>query len=255
MTRTSTLPAPSTTPTPVARTDRREHIPRTTSATSRTTRPVWMPWATDTWIATGHDESVFVDELRALGNVPSTEHTRADITACLNALRCGLTVDDLLDRTPGLRPERLHAAYQDLEQRRAHAERAWTAIVAAGSVDALVEHGEAAAALLPAVIGRLVVAARTHPVSLATAVLRMADAVDKCRRDTSRIEQALARCAPGSDRGRELGGLLYQPLGPSVASRDDFLADRVGMLTPTRVASLLGELDCVVTVPLRDLAA
>lgn len=206
-------------------------------------RPVWAPWANNGWIATRDREVAFVADLRLLSAGSGSDHSRSDTTACLNALRCGLTVDELLDRTPGLRPARLAAAYSALEERRSASERAWSSIVASGSVAALVEHGEAAAALLPAVIGRLIAAAHNHPVGYATTVLRLAETVDKCRRDAYRIEHALARCAPGSDRGHQLSALLYQPSGDAAAGLDGFLADRVGLLTPTRVAALLGELD------------
>lgn len=217
----------------------------TTSAHGREQRTVWMPWGTGGCIATREQEIAFVDHLGCMSDADGadTAHTRGDVTACLNALRGGLTVGGLLEQCPGLDPARLRSAYADLEQRRGHAERAWTIIVASGSISSLVEHGEAAAALLPAVVGRLATAARNSPVSFAATVLRLAESVDKCRRDAYRVEHALARCSAGSTRGRQLSALLYHPYGDSIATRDQFLPDRVGMLNPTRVAALLGELD------------
>lgn len=204
---------------------------------------VWLPWTTGSCIATHDQEIAFVDHLRDLGGDSPKPHTRGDITACLNALRAGLTVQGLLGRCPGLEPARLAGAYDDLERRRSDAERSWSIIVASGSISSLVDHGASASALLPSVIGRLTTSARTNPVSFAAAVLRLAESVDKCRRDAYRIEHALARCTPGTSRARQLSSLLYHPFDESIATRDHFLPDRVGMLNPTQVAALLGELE------------
>ena len=212
-------------------------------------RTVWMPWITDGCIATRDQEIAFVDHLRLLSLDPFSPHSRSDATVCLNALRGGLTVGELLERCPGVRPERLAAAYAQLEHRRGVCERAWSSIVDSGSVSALVEHGDAAATLIPAVVGRLVSAAHNQPDAFATTVLRLAENVDNCRREAYRVEHELARCVPGSSRARQLSAVLYQPFSDAIATRDDFLPDRVGTLNPTRVAALLGELVSGTPVP------
>lgn len=218
---------------------RSEHGP---PGPGRTAPPVvWRPWASRGWPATAVEETAFLDDLRRLSGDRRAAHRRAEITACLNALRSGLTAAEVLDAAPGLRPDRLLDAYLALDEARAASARAWYALVAAGDADALLEHGELAARLLPGPVGRLAVAARTAPDGYAVLVHRLAVNVAANDADIGRVEAALAACTRGSERGAELGSLLYHPHGDAFANRDDHLPQRLGTLSPQRVAALLGE--------------
>ena len=201
----------------------------------------WMPWTGRNWPATAREERAFVVRLTELAPPRQGAATRSDITAVLNALRCGLTVDELLDRAPGLQPGRLLDAYCVLDAERAESEQAWHAIVARPNLETFVRHGTSAARLLPAAITGLRSVAELHLQSLGVAVGELADRVRSVQARVCRIEDVLDRLIPPSDRGVELGRQLYDPIGGGETSHPDYLPTRVGTLVPTRAAALLGE--------------
>ena len=159
----------------------------------------------------------------------------------LNALRCGLTADELFDRAPGLRPARLFAAYCELDRRRGEANLAWTSITIAGRVEVFREQREDAGALLPSLVTRLDEVAVESPAEFDLVLLQLAAAVASTGAAARRIERVIEAAPTDSDRGVELGRVLYNHTGAGLTSRPDFLAHRVGALVPTRVATLLGE--------------
>lgn len=203
--------------------------------------PAALPWTGRNWPATTSDEAVFVARLTEVAPPRQGPPRRSDATAVLNALRCGIGVDELLRRAPGLQAGRLLAAYQVLERERRASELAWQAIAADPTLDTFYEHAAAAARLLPAVLGRLRAVMHLHPRSLALAVQEQHDLIERARREVHRIERALDRCVPPSDRGVELGRTLYDPWRGGLTGSPEHLPDRVGTLVPTRVAALLGE--------------
>jgi len=232
----------------------------------RTTRPVWSPWPTVPRPATAAHEQTFVQALtdaaeRAGGPVEG-EPSRPDVTLLLNALRCGVTVAQLGEMAPGMRPERLLGAYLGLEAARQRSARAWRLISraaehrpgideadrASAAQTALRAHAAEASRLLPTIVVRLVDIAKRRPSDLADAVHRATVEVSVQAAHVRRIEAAIERVAieyPAGVRAdewaAELGGLLYDPFGEAVANRPDYLPERVGLLTPTRVAALLNE--------------
>ena len=201
----------------------------------------WMPWTGRNWPATAREEQAFVARLTELAPPRQGGATRSDITAVLNALRCGLTVDELLDRAPGLEPGRLLDAYSVLDAERASSEQAWQAIVTLPNLETFVRHGASAARLLPAAITGLRSVAELHLQSLGVAVGELAERVDASQARVRRLEDVLDRLIPPSERGVELGRQLYDPIGGGETSHPDYLATRVGTLVPTRAAALLGE--------------
>lgn len=203
--------------------------------------PAWMPWTGRYWPATAGEEAAFVDRLGELAPPRQGAASRSDVTAVLNALRCGLTVDELLDRARGLEPGRLLDAYRDLEARRAAAEEAWHSIVASPTLETFLRYGAEAGRLLPAAIAGLRSVIRLNPASLSAATDQLAQRVDAARTRVQRLEDALDRLIPPSQRGIVLGRRLYDPTGGGETSHPDYLPTRVGTLVPTRVASLLGE--------------
>lgn len=219
---------------PARRENRR--LPVTTPAG---TVNMWLPWRCRNWPSTPAEEHRFVVELAMRADVDSTErHNRSDITAVLNALRGGLTADQLIDKVPGLPPHRLLAAYRDLEQRRSVAADAWRSLVAEGTPVGLRDHGSAASALVPVLVERLWATAELGPESYRTTVRRLASYVEATERNVVEIETALGLWP---ERAVELGARLYNPYGDAITNRVDHLAGRVGTLTPNRVAALLGE--------------
>lgn len=205
----------------------------------------WMPWTGRGRPATPEEEVAFVDGLLVLAEGRPATFRRSDVTAVMNALRCGLTVGELFEFAPGLRPERLHAAYCDLERRRYEAGLAWTTITVAGRIDVFLHHRGEAAKLVPALISRLDEVARSTPEEFDLVLLQLAAAVASAHAAARRIERVIAASPPDSERAIELGRVLYNPTSEGVTGRPDFLAHRVGALVPTRVAALLEETDDV----------
>ena len=202
----------------------------------------WLPWRDATVVATASTERDFVAALteRADGHVEV--HARRDTTAVLNALRGGLTVDELLSRAPGLRPRCLHGAYRALEDQRRRAADAWLAIMDHPTLDVLAAHHVAAARLMPVLVERLLDAAMIDPTILPRLGGHVAAAVQETTRAAERIEQELDACRD-PERRTTISRTLFDPHADCVYARDDFLPTRVGSLVSTRVAALLGERD------------
>lgn len=201
----------------------------------------WMPWAAGTRPNTTREEAAFLKRLGDMANSRRGEHTRSDITAVLNALRCGIFLDDLLVRAPGLQVERLYSAYLALDQLRQHSEAAWSSIASTPTVDAVLEFGPEAGKLVPALVSHLYWVIDAAPDSLREVVGQMAGDVYATSRCVRSIEDALQTSAGDPSRRASLGRLLYDPTGRGATSRPDFVAGRLGTLVPTAVAALLGE--------------
>lgn len=220
-----------------------------TSAGPKRPKPLvelWHPWVSRCWPSTATEETAFVaDLLTQLGPVAdgavTRDFDRRDVTALVTALRCGLTLDELLARAHGLRPARLLAAHTHLEVARAAGEEAWRAIVDMATSAALAHYGPVAATLLPVIVSHLDAIGQRTPSDLARSVL-MADAeISRTTQSVLLLEERLDTCVAPSERGRAIGGLLYDAYGDGAWALGTFLPRRVGTLVPLRVASLLGE--------------
>lgn len=200
---------------------------------------IWLPWRCRNWPSTPAEERHFVADLAHRADpLASDADTRSDVTAVLNALRGGLTADQLIERVPGLPPHRLLAAYRNLEGRRAAASAAWFALAADGTPDALADHAGAASLLVPVLVERLCASVELGLGAYRSTITRLATHVEATHRTIEEIETALALWP---EQAVELGARLYDPYGDALTNRVDHLAQRVGTLTPTRVAALLGE--------------
>jgi hypothetical protein len=167
---------------------------------------MWLPWRCRNWPSTPAEEHRFIVEMALRADRDVTErHNRSDVTAVLNALRGGLTADQLIEKVPGLPPHRLLAAYRDLEQRRSVAADAWRAVVAEGTPQGLHDHGSAAAALVPVLIERLWATAEIGPEAYRTTIMRLASYVEATHRNVTEIETALGLWP---ERAVELGARL-----------------------------------------------
>ncbi len=210
-----------------------------------TTRPICSPWVDARRPSTAAEERRFRDRLFDMSSpAPVHEVRRADITALLTALRSGLDVEQLLARAPGLRPARLATAYDLLDSRRAASVSAWQSIVASTSADALDEHGDLAAMLVPRAVALLIAARRLGADSYARTLDELGHATRVAARTADDLEARYATLARDDDQSAAtVGGLLCAPDGSAMAERFDYLAARVMMLSSMRVAALLDGVD------------
>lgn len=205
---------------------------------------LWHPWVSRHWPCTAAEETVFVADLAELAGDPVTaddEFDRPDVTTIVTALRCGLTVAELLDKARGLRPRRLAAAHAYLDRGRREAEQAWGSIVADPTSGSLRHHGRVAATLLPVIISHLDSIERSSRRDLESSVRAADSEIVHTTQSVVMLEQRLEQCVAPSEHGRAIGGLLYDAYGDGAWALGTFLAPRVGTLVPLRVASLLGE--------------
>ncbi len=210
----------------------------------RTIRPIWSPWADARRPSTAAEERRFRDRLADMtGPAPIREGRRADITALLNALRSGIDVEQLLVRAPGLKPARLAAAYDLLDDRRVASVHAWQMIAASTAPEALDEHGALAAMLVPRGLTLLAEARRLGLDSYARTLEEVRRAIRAAARTADDLEIQLNALAGDEDgqRAADVGRLLCAPHGSAIAERLDYLAVRVTMLSSRRVAALIDE--------------
>lgn len=204
--------------------------------------PAWLSWRCRGWPATADEERSFAFDVSALSTGFTDQFRRADLTAVINALRGGLTVCQLLSAAPGLKPDHLRAAYVAVDDRRRASETAWNQFAQEPSIDGLGQYGESAALLLPAIIHRLEAAGRLAPDTFAEVAHGFALSIVETGHDIHLIEAGITKCANNPLQAVELGLLIYDPFGDALIARSDHLAERVGTLSSTCVAALIGEL-------------
>ena len=206
---------------------------------------LWRVWPGREWPASEDEERALLAdlELRAPGaEAPSgIEARRGDMTALLNALRCGLDAADLFRRAPGLRPDRLIAAHAALDAHRREAVEAWRRIASTPTSECLATWGDTAAALVPVVIGRLRDARDVDTAELESLVAACAADIDRVGRLAASVERDMSEQGVPPRRRAALAGLLYGGAGTGLWHHECYLAQRVGSLVPVRVAALLGE--------------
>jgi hypothetical protein len=212
-------------------------------------RYCWHGLAARGWPLDADEERTFVRDLQrwfGTGDLPAP--TRDAVTNVLMVLRCGADMAHIARLMPGVCPGEMVAAYQQLETLRAAAVDAWTALLAAPSVELVEQHRQAAGSLMPVPLQMLLGsgaldgdAPQAHAEHLELWAQRTRDAFAATARDAAEIQEALAWFAPPSAEGVELGRLLYDPQSPALWSDPYFLPTRVGELVPLRIAALLGE--------------
>jgi hypothetical protein len=198
-----------------------------------------LPWKNTGRPATPAREHAFVADLRFVATDSGRPHRRMDTTAVLNALRGGLTLDQLLEIVPGLQPDRLLGAYAALEAKRAASERAWSAIVEDPTPDVLAQHAPAASRLLPAPVASLVEIAAASAGGLGDAVDVAARAVRAVQTRIRRLEWELDHPS-GTEPSPSLDELRFDHIRCAYAD-GSYLPTRVGALMPARAAALLSE--------------
>jgi len=206
---------------------------------------LWRVWPGREWPASGDEERALLADLElrtpGAGPLAPVEARRGDMTALLNALRCGLDGPDLLGRAPGLRPDRLIAAHAALDARRLEAVEAWRLIAATPTSKALATWGDTAAALVPVVIGRLRDLGDVDSAELESLAAACASDIDRVGRLAASVEHDMSDPGVPPRRRAALAGLLFGGAGAGLWHHECYLAQRVGSLVPVRVAALLGE--------------
>ena len=208
--------------------------------------PLWRVWPGRDWPASHDEEQALVADLQfeapgAESSSDGIEPRRGDITALLNALRCGLDAPDLLRRAPGLRPYRLIAAHAALDARRREAVAAWRVIASKPTPEHLASLGDTAAALVPVVIGRLRDVSDVDGNELRFLAAACAADIDRVGRLAASVERDMSDPTIPPRRRAGLAALLFGSGGSGLWHHECYLAKRVGTLVPVRVAALLGE--------------
>ena len=205
----------------------------------------WQLWPGRNWPATASEERVFEATLveQAGGRKKrKIAVTRGEITAVCNALRCGLTAEELFAKAPGMKPASLLAAYDALERMRAHSVGAWERIAEERTLESIVDHGYAARVLVPwGVMSVSHEAAEVSDDEIALRVEMVLAEMQKAAEKALEVEAMLEQCEAPSAVGVELGRVLYDPYYPGVWDRSEYVPTRVGVLTPRRLARMLDE--------------
>ena len=242
---TQTLDAPASIADHVALSAASTHSPGKTPRVE-----LWSPWGGTGRPSTAREEAAFVARLRELTNEQAgrggrnAEYARHHVTAMMTGLRNSVCADDLLAKAPGLRPDVLLAAYDDVEACRREAAHAWQMLVADPSAEMLEEIAPIAAGLLPVVISRLrALRLRRSPdePALGRVVARIDEEIQRTVARATEMEATMATLPADSSSSQRVAELLYDGFGEGIWSCGTFLAPRVGTLIPSRVASLLGE--------------
>jgi len=214
------------------------------------TKETLSPWGGRERPATAAEEVVFIDRLRQMTARPSQGcktgdlFHRYDITAVVTALRNGVTVGEMFRSAPGLRPESVAAAYDHVERIRRAGVDAWRSLVADPTPATLLEVGEHAALVLPAVISRLrSMLVHHHPgttVSIEDAVAAINAEILATSDRALELEYMLTDSADPAG-ATEAGALLVGDLHDGLWSLGSFLPPRVGTLVSPRLREMLDD--------------
>lgn len=203
----------------------------------------WHLWPGRHWPASATEERRFVTDLEQLTSSPARRYERGDLTTVLNALRCGLSVDDVQRVAPGVDPAKLLAAHRDIDARRADAVAAWAAIEADPVPELFdAQTGDRAARIAPIAVARVRAAQRIAGPGAAVRMVRsVTRRMHELADEVASTEADLARVPAGDVAGVELGRTLYDPYRSSLWGHPLYLATRPGALVPVRVRMLLDE--------------
>jgi hypothetical protein len=205
---------------------------------------LWQPWPRLRWPATAQEEAAFVEALRhdaTSAKVPRKAH-RGDITLVMDALRCALSYEELRDFAVGAPPARLLRAYEIVARELTSATAAWLAIEADPTVHIIIEQAPSAARLLPTPVSYLLNAINdaADVETLHELVRRTSISLKRVHVEAAELETQLAS-ATTRRVAAEIGLQLYNPMEPSLWEHPFFMPTRVGSITPTRIADLIGE--------------
>jgi hypothetical protein len=205
---------------------------------------LWHIWPARHWPASAEEESSFLADLAAAVNMPDQKiarHERGDLTTVLNALRNGMSYEELLRVAPGVVPQRLLSAYRYIDKLRISSLSAFSELLAHPNQHTVHLHATQAAQLLPVPTYRLVAAVSDPGLNLRKTVAAIKESIVTTMEVAAEHEDRLAHAdLPAFDAVR-LGRSLYDPFAGGVWSLPHYTPPRVGTLVPARVRDLLGE--------------
>lgn len=205
-------------------------------------RRMWHVWPGQWWPSLLEQEQEFIETLRLESSGKTSRFDRDDVTALVNALRCGTDFDTFMSVAPGAKLNRILAAYETLEARRATAADAWLQIEAEPSAKSLRRHADDASLLLGNPVRRMLsVLELSIPNAVAEAAAEAAAQVHRMQVLAHGIETELAALEPQDPHGIELGVRLFSPHTPGVYNNQYYLPDRLSAVSPIRLSALLGE--------------
>lgn len=201
----------------------------------------WQALAGQGWPATARQEREFVAALRRAAAGPGVP-SRPDTTVVLNALRCGVTFDQLLDVLPSVDPDNLLASYTLLDDRIAECTRHWRELVADPTPFGASAHAATAALLVPVPVQRIRSCLHPEPASRTARTVAIVTAeISRVTDKAHAISDRLDPLPPGTNAGVRLGQTLHDVTAPGVWAHPYFMPSRVGELSTIRARDLRGD--------------
>ena len=206
---------------------------------------LWHIWPGRHWPASKAEEILFVKDLEKVATIGQNKiikHERGDLTAVLNALRNGMTYEELLKVAPGIVPDRLLSAYRHIDKLRMVSINAFLSLLENPSKHTEHLHSQQASMLFPVPTFRLGAAINeNNPKLLKKERLTVKEIYDSTAEKADELEKRLASGSLDDLESIRLGRVLYDPFGQSLWSHPFYSPSRVGTLVPSRVKDLLGE--------------
>lgn len=203
---------------------------------------IWQALDGQGWPFTAAQEAVFVEDLRR-ASAGAVTPTRPSVTCLINALRCGVTLAELLEVLPGVNPAALLSAHVRLEATLHETLTSWQRIVDRPTVGSLSRHSPRASLLFPAVTQGIAALASRVPdeAAVVSAVVNAAERMQRTRARADGLEALLTSLPSRDPRGVAAGRGLHDIASPSLWADDHFSPRRVGELSPIRIADLWGD--------------
>lgn len=205
---------------------------------------LWHIWPARHWPASHLEEEAFVADLTAAAAMPDDKiyrSERGDLTTVLNALRNGMSYEELLRVAPGVAPKRLLSAYRDIDRLRSESMEAFASLVDQPTLESVDRFAAAATRLLPVPTFVIKSAIVNTPSEISRTISSVRDQVKFAMDIAAEYEDDL-RSNKLSDLDRiRLGRVLYDPFSGGVWSYPYYISPRVGTLVPARVRDLLDE--------------
>lgn len=195
----------------------------------------WHAWPARGWLASVEEEAKF---RRSLGS-PAKVFTDSDSILVCSALRAGADLKQMLHVAPGLSKPNLAAAYDAMQAKLIDCRASIAQIHANPNSECLIEHLPKAGRLARAGVFRLLRQIQDSPEQLELAVQVWMREVQNLDQQADTVEAALEALHAGNPAGIQLGNQLYNPTTDSILADANFVARRVGELTPVRRHTLL----------------
>jgi len=199
-------------------------------------------------------ERVFVLELkeRSVDSKKKGRYNRDDLIIVLTALRCGTSVDILLQMAEGSDVKNLYISYLKLEEKRLKAVEAWNDLILYPDYAHVLKNKNSIKKIMPFVGSKLddiVLEVKSESIKkeqMLDKIMYIASNVTKVSMLASSKENELSdfinkRNNISEKKAIEIGVELYDPIRPGIYGNNFYLPNRVASLTPMRVRDLLNE--------------